>query len=105
MVDVGFLDFSVAFDTALLDKFYSHEMSRYTVYGMMNWLNSRAQRVVVNGATSGWQPATTACFQGSVLGPIVFDIFICHLKGGVECTMSKFADDTKLGSAVGSLKG
>jgi len=45
------------------------------------------------------------CFSGQVLGPVLFNVFINDLEAEVECTISKFADDTKQGAAVHSLEG
>ena len=103
-MDVVYLDFQKAFDKVphcrLLTKVRALGIDGEIVSWIERWLSKRRQRVVVNGHASEWIPVSSGVPQGSVLGPLLFIIYVNDMDDGILAKISKFADDTKLGINV-----
>lgn len=103
-VDIIYLDFAKAFDKVphirLIEKLKSLGITGKICQWIKAWLSNRRQRVVINGKYSEWKEVISGVPQGSVLGPILFLIFINDLDTEIGSKLCKFADDTKLCSAV-----
>ena len=99
-IDAMYLNFKKAFDSVphlrLLHKLKAYGRDGNLCKWIEHFLLSRKQRVVVNGKLSDWITVLSGIPQGSVLGTILFVIFINDLPELVLSTANIFADDTKL---------
>ena len=99
-----FLDIPKAFDKVwhegLLYKLETYGIEGQLLSLLKNYLENREKRVVLNGQTSDWKKINSGVPQGSVLGPLLFLIYINDLPDGITSICKIFADDTSLFSKV-----
>ena len=103
-VDIVYLDFSKAFDKVshlrLMVKLQSLGITGNGLKWIKMWLSDRKQCVVINSYCSEWKDASSGMSQVSVLGPILFIIFINDIDNNIISKLSKFADDSKVGKVL-----
>ena len=102
---VVFLDFAKAFDKlshrVLMFKLHHFGLDDKLLKWIADFLSGRKQRVVLGSAVSSWLDVVSGVPQGSVLGPLLFIIFINDLpRSVINCICRLFADDTKLIAAI-----
>lgn len=95
--DVIFVDFSKAFDLVphqrLINKLSSLSLDPLTLSWIKCFLTHRSQFTVIGGAHSDTTPVISGVPQGSVLGPLLFLIYVNDLPSGISSTVRLFADD------------
>ena len=93
-----FLDISKAFDKVwhegLIHKLKCNGLSNNLLKFFENYLQNRQQRVVLNGTKSDWRKISAGVPQGSVLGPLLFLVYINDLCENIKSQMRLFADDS-----------
>jgi len=106
-IDVFYADFAKAFDKVphnnLIVKLKSYGINDETVKWIQSFLSNREQRVVLGNESSNWAEVTSGVPQGSVLGPLLFVIYINDLTKQVENMVKLYADDSKLMRTVESV--
>ena len=99
-VDMIIMDFSKAFNTVphnrLLNKLKRYGINNKTHAWISKFLTSREQRVVVSGEHSPWTHVEYGVPLGTVLGPLLFLIYINDLPNNIHSTVRLFADDCVL---------
>ena len=103
-VDAIYLDFRKAFDTVPHQRLIK-KLQAYGIHGkLLRWINQflvgRKQRVVVEGEKSEWKEVISGIPQGSVLGPLLFVLFINDMPSCVSNACKLFADDSKIYTQV-----
>ena len=103
-VDCIYLDFAKAFDKVphcrLIKKLEAYGFKGELIRWLNDFLTNREQNVIINGISSETKGVTSGIPQGSVLGPMLFVIYINDLPDSIKTYVKIFADDTKIFNVI-----
>ena len=104
-VDLIFLDFCKAFDKVrLLNKLKHYEITGNLVKWIEQWLTKRNQQVTLENHVSSKLPVKSGVPQGTVLGPLMFLLYINDIDENISSTIRLFADDCIMYRIIDSLE-
>ena len=105
-IDVLYLDYRKAFDSVphkrLLEKLKIYGVQGKLLTWIQSFLAARLMRVGIRGSFSDWIKVLSGVPQGSVLGPLLFLLFVNDLPDWIKNSMRMFADDVKIWNVISS---
>jgi len=103
-LDIIYLDYRKAFDTVphrrLITKLSNYGLPDKLLIWVNNLLWGRMMKVQVNGSSSSWVHVLSGVPQGSMLGPLLFMLYVNDLPDWIRSSIKMFADDTKLWTTI-----
>ncbi len=106
-IDVILMDFKKAFDSVphlrLITKLKAYGFENPLLGWINNFITGRTQRVSINGSFSNWHRVRSGIPQGSVLGPLLFVLYINDLPLDINSSIYMFADDTKISRPISTI--
>ena len=104
-MDAVYLDIRKSFNSIphrrLLQKLEGYGIQGEVLEWVRDFLSDRRQRVMLNGESSDWRNVVSGVPQGSVLGPVLFIIYVNDMPDQLRKFCKIFADDAKIYSAIG----
>ena len=93
---IGVKHFDKVSHSILLSKLHNYGICGPMWHWISSFLNQRYQSVQFRGSSSNWLPVLSGVPQGSVLGPLLFNLFVLDLPNFVQSNLPQYADDTLL---------